>query len=256
MRWLLVLAALTRIARADDGGYATLDRQDRATKLGAALTYFSVPHASQWARLDLSGEVELPSTGLGLYGQMPFAFESDPSGNQVFALGGLELGALLATRGGFVIHAGVVLPTGSSGDNAHVIAPTVAARQADLIQGLPNSTSVRAGVAYELRSGELFGRLEVGVDAPLLVDDATFTSSDLYLHLNGALGFDADDFTLAVETTNAFAIGSSSTVFDAVAAAIRLRAGCTRPYLAAIVPLDAQQSEPRVAFVVGVEQRY
>jgi len=254
---VLVLVSLARIARADDAGYATLDRQDRATKLGAELMYFSIPHGGQWTRLDLAAQLVHPSTGLGLYAQMPFAYESDSSANQIFALGGLELGGLVATRAGVVLHAGIVLPTGSAGDNANVIGTTLAARPSDLIQALPNTTSIRAGIAYEFRADELFGRIELGVDATLIVDDSTGSvPSDSWLHLNGALGFDAGDLTLAVETSNAFSLGSAGSTFDVIAAAIRLRAGCARPYLAAVVPLDAQPNEPRVAFVAGIEQRF
>ena len=255
MRYLALLL-VARTAAADDGGYATLEHQDREAKLGAAVTYFSLSRTGQWTRLDLAGQIVQPTTGLGAYAQMPFAYESDANAMQVFALGGLELGGILATRSGVVLHAGIVLPTASSGDNANVITTTAAARPGDLIQTLPNSTSLRAGLAYEVHASDVFGRIELGVDVPLLVDDATSQSSSPYLHLDAAIGFDADDITLAVETTNAFALGSTSSTFDAIAAAIRFRAGTTRPYLAAVVPLDAQQSEPRVAFIAGVELRF
>ena len=86
---VLALVCVARVAYADDAGYATLDRQDRSTKLGAAVTYFSLPNQGQWTRLDLAGQY-VSASGLGVYAQAPvLAYSSDSGGNTNFAVGGL-----------------------------------------------------------------------------------------------------------------------------------------------------------------------
>ncbi len=254
MKSLALLVLASGVARADDVGYATLDRQDDTSKLGAAISYLDIKGYGQFGRLDLSGQFVNSTVGAGFYVQVPVAFESDTSTNTTVSLGGLEVGGIFASPSGTVLHAGLVLPTADVTGQA--LLSSSLARTVDLAQALPDATILRGGASYSFRACQIFGRIEISLDVPISTGNTTTAFDGQILHVDAALGLDAEAFTLTLETTNLFGIGTMSPSFADVATAVRFRAGDARPYLAAVIPLDNQLNEPRIAVIAGVEIRF
>jgi hypothetical protein len=244
----LALLLVAHTAYADDVGFATLDRQDGESKLTAALSYFSHGNAGQLARLDLAGQFIKPSIGGGFYFAVPIAYQSDPDAQTTTSLGGIELGGIYHSRTDITLHGGFVLPTADVMGQA--LLQSTIARIGDLAQALPNAAVLRLGIAYNFRACQTFGRIELGIDAPLSVEDNGAFAGNI-LRLDAAIGIDADAFTLAVETVNVF--GFNGPTFDDVAATLRIRAGTARPFISAIIPLDDQANEPTLVIMVGLE---
>jgi hypothetical protein len=251
----LALLLVARVAYADDVDYTGIDRHDDSSKLGASLSYFNVRNNGQWARLDLSGQFVRPGGG-GLYFSVPTAFESDSGGTTGMSFGGLEAGGIIAAPNGLVVHAGFVFPTAETNSNA--LLGSGFARTIDLAQVFPNAEIVRAGISYSWRRCQFFGRADFGVDVPISMDDASLNgvTNGHLVHVDFALGVDADHFTLTAESTNAVTFSGESVAYNAFTTAIRFRTGDARPYLAIVVPLDNQREEPYMAIVAGIDMRF
>ncbi len=248
MKAVALVLLVAHSAHADDVGFATLDRQDGESKVTAAASYFPVGNTGQFARLDLAGQFVKSSVGAGFYFQLPIAYESDTSAQTTTSLGGIELGGIYHSRSGITLHAGLVLPTADVMGQA-LLASSIA-RIGDFAQSMPNATVLRMGIAYNFRACQTFGRFELGIDAPLSVEDNGSFAGNI-LRLDAAIGVDADAFTLAIETVNVFAF--SGPTFDEVAATLRIRGGIARPFVSAIFPLDNQTNEPTLVVMGGLE---
>jgi hypothetical protein len=250
VRVALALVALAGTARADgDYGYATLDRLDGHDTLGVSAGYFSI-RGPQWMRFDLHGEA-VGERGFGGYVAAPAVFESNDSGVTSQAFGGVEVGVEWA-KVGPIIHLGVVLPTASVGTDA--LAPAMIARPTDYAQMIPNTTTVRLGMSFGFRSCFIFGRFDLGADAPIIADDSNGNVPGLLVRGGAAIGFDDGSYTVTFELSGVLTTGENSTDYEALATMLRFRThGLARPYLAAIVPLDRTRSEPQSIVMAGID---
>lgn len=244
-----LLCAITSAAHADPGEpppFATLDRQDATSRAGAELSYLKTKSGVNATvfRADIYGQYVDTDSGFGGYAQLPLSF-ADASSKSIFGIGGLELGGIFTTRfadnARLVLHAGVVLPTASADQDAaaaNII--TLLARPTDFYLALPDAWSVRTGGAIVLRSGQLFARIDAGVDINATANNSS-NRANAVGHLNAGLGFDAGDLALTIESSNVYAntdASAGANALDALAFGASFRAGVTRPYVAVVVGLD------------------
>lgn len=187
---ICLLVLTTGVAHADDDvppaaeataapGFVNLDRQDAASRAGGDVTYLALDSESDVTllRIDLHGHYVDPKTGFGGYAQVPIAtyFGDGESGS---AFGNLEIGGIFVPKlkspeVGVVLHAGITLPTGPSPNDEDGIVGAVAGylRPADLYQVIPRSATLRLGASPMVRSGKVFGRVDLGLDVNLYIDD-------------------------------------------------------------------------------------
>lgn len=247
MKALFVVVALTGTAAAED--FALLDRQDATDKLQLDASYFTLRNVGQFMRLDAFGAIHFGS--FGIYGNVPLAYESDMSGSSDGGIGNLELGALFA-RDGFILHAGVALPTNTDDrTSSGPVNQSVTARLGDLVLALPGTTAFRAGISYEARRCAIFTRFDLGLDV-LLDSEYGPQLGNEEVHLDAGIGFDAGDLEVTAEAIVEFTPDGEADPFAAVAGSIRFRASQTNQlYLAIAVPIDNTRGEQNFVALAG-----
>jgi len=261
----LVLACLlgtASTAAADDAPpdvrFVVLDRQDARSHAGAEVTWVGVGGVARRVtllRFDPHVAYVDPSLGIGGYVQMPLTLLSDEGATDA-AIGGLELGgtyarALIPELSG-VVHAALVLPTASA---AAVDANTIAsvARLPDLILAIPKATSVRVGVSPVVRTRGVFARADLGFDVNIAAGGAS-EREPLLLHVAGGVGYDSPGGMFAVETAHLRVASGRARWLDVIALSARFHPGAVHPYLAIVVPLDADASaDITAAATLGVD---
>ena len=295
MRRVLCCALLLSVqAHADDGtggdpgepdvvapqlpapGFVTLDHTDATSHGGIETSYLS-PNGNNLAsatalRFEAHAEYVDHDSGIGGYVQMPISYFSETSATSVTGIGDLELGGLylrdFPQYGVTVVgHGGVSIPTASNSDLGHFanFAASVS-RIADLYLSLPRSTAVRLGFSPIWREGRVFARVDFGLDI-----DAGASNSQRYdtaLRADLGVGVIFDELVLTAEMTNAYdytpsqaaqptmAAPSGSSWINTAAIAARLRVGHVEPYVALVLPLDADsQAIMDFAVTVGIEVR-
>lgn len=205
--------------------FATLDRQDTGTEVGATFDYLFVNHdrepGTSAFRFDLFGQFVDPGSGFGGYLQLPITHDSVNVNVPPFQIrgsatgvGDLELGGIYVVRARrpdtrFVLHAGLTLPTNpSANDEAFASELGGLARITDLAQVIPNGTTLRVGFSPIWHRGNLVARIDLGLDLNLAIASGRNTLPPL-LKLNGGLGFENEAFSIMGELTNTFITGDS-----------------------------------------------
>jgi hypothetical protein len=291
-----LLAAIPARAHADDpsGGdpgvidvapaqlpapaFVTLDHPDATTHGGIETSYAwtnstNLP-GSTLMRFEAHLEYVDHDNGIGGYAQLPISYFSETAtgfqSTSVTGIGDLEVGGLYLREFAkynvtIVGHGGLSLPTGSTSDAAHFanFAGSVS-RIADLYLSLPRSTAVRLGFSPIWRSGIVFARADVGLDID--AGASNNTRYDTALRGNIGVGVILDQVVLTAEMTNAYDYAPSSTTtapapsgsswIDTAAFAARLRLSDVEPYVALVLPIDADsQAIMDYAVTVGIEVR-
>jgi hypothetical protein len=259
--WLVLacLVGTASTAAADDASppdarFAVLDREDAHSHAGAEATWVGVGGVARRVtllRFDPHVAYVDPNLGIGGYVEMPLTLLSD-EGTTDAALGGLELGgsfarALTPELSG-VVHAALVLPTASAGAvDANTIASI--ARLPDLILASPKATSVRVGVSPVVRTGGVFARADLGFDFTVAAD-----TPERLPHVAVGVGYDTSGGLVALETAHLRVASGRARWLDVIAISARFHPGAFHPYVAIVVPLDADTSADfTAAATVGVD---
>src|SRR5262249_42560011 len=135
------------------------------------------------------------------------------------------------------------LPTGSTAIDK-LLANAIGSyhRLNDFYLFLPKGFSIRAGVSPMIRSGQLFARVDIGVDGNVSADG---TDAPLLVRANGGIGMDTGQVAVMAEVNNLYstkdqggstATGSSWINVGALSA--RFKNGQIQPYAALVIPLD------------------
>jgi hypothetical protein len=249
--------------------FATLDRQDAATRVGVSMgTVFyredgfaAESEPSLGLRFDAFAQF-VSSGGLGGYVTLPFSrvlldAETDRGG-----LGNLEIGAvyaLLARRGGLVLRAGMTLPTVEGrGEDAEAALDVGSARIADLVLAAPESSWLRLSISPFFRHDVLFLRGDLGVDAPLREpEDRIYRRVVRYNVgaglLTGALAFSVELANTGVPTVEE-EDEEEHRILRSAALSARFVKKSAQPSVSLIFPVDEELAE-RVSFVLLVELR-
>src|SRR5215510_1781358 len=165
---------------AESPGFVAIDRFDATSRVGLDIMYLG-PHNDIFTdraipfRITAHARYVDPASGLGGYVRMPFAFMSTTDSPTITDFGDLELGGIFAPKLGvpglgMVLHAGVTLPTGESGENESTLglAEGLLALP-DFYNSLPRATTIKLGASPMIRMGAMFARIDLGLD---LNDDA------------------------------------------------------------------------------------
>jgi hypothetical protein len=222
-------------------GFVMLDRLDANPRAGAELSYVLPENnsAGTAVRVDLHGHYVDRATGLGAYASVPMSYLSGAS-EEYFELAGIEVGGLFAKRVapevGIVVRGGVVLPTAGD-DFGAMIQNGVAgyARPTDIAQAY-GRTALRVSGSPTLRRGQLFGRIDVGLDYFAAPDD---NDTDAILRVGPGIGFDGGKFAVMGELLVFRTVGGSVDEIVSVGAlSARFTAGRVTPCAAIVVPFD------------------
>jgi hypothetical protein len=250
--------------------FVVMDRMDGTSKAGLDVSYLFPNNTGNNSitalRFDAHGEYVLP-TGIGGYVQLPITYvHASSTGNPSTSstgIGDLELGILYATKASSsglsgVFHAGLTVPTGSTGlDSA--VANLVGAfmRLTDFYQSIPQGTSIRLAASPLLRSGQVFARADIGIDANF---DADNNTADTFGRFNLGVGVDLGGVSLMGELINLRDMtfkgsgGTGASWINAGAVSVRFNAGGARPYGALTFPLDDDSHElMNAVLTVGIE---
>jgi hypothetical protein len=239
-------------------GFVVIDKLDASSRAGVQLSYIGlkgdIPDKPTLLRVAAHARYVDKALGLGGYVQVPFAYASAVGNtSSTTDLGDLEIGGIFAPRlsvpgFGLVLHAGVTLPTGETGDAA--LLGTLASFLAlpDLYNSLPGGTTIKLGMSPMVHRGVGFARLDLGLDWNL---DAKNGRIGKGIHYNAGVGLDLGQFVVMLESENlsvldeTSATGTTNTgiTLNALALSARLTNGAVSPYIAVVVPLDSDISD-------------
>jgi hypothetical protein len=256
---MIALAAGSAAAQPMAGSptFATMDRQDGESKIGAALgwTFFDIPGPGDLSALhvDIYGHY-VGASGLGGYGQVPlgfaFADNAEPfEDDSESAIGNVEGGLLYMIASGphdFVLRGGITLPTADDDLNGFYanILSMYSARLTDIALAYPETLWLRLSASPILRSGQLVFRIDGGLDVALSTDN--MDEPDPLLRLNVGGGVDTGSFAILGELVTIGDLGDDSAAVDendedflhTLAISARFRAGSIEPGVALGFPLD------------------
>ena len=266
---MIALAAGTVAAQPMAGSptFATMDRQDGESKIGASLgwTFFDDEafgnNDISTLRADVYGHY-VSESGLGGYGLVPLSFlfvDDAPGLDDESAIGNVEGGVLYVIRSGphdFVLHGGVTLPTADDDEGAIANALGIFPRLTDLALIYPETFWLRLGVSPILRAGQFVIRLDGGLDFAVSSDGE---EPDPVLRLNVGAGIDTGTFAILGELVTVAGLGDEDVDVDdddedylhTAAISARFRAGSIEPGLALGFPLDEVVRDFVEFFVVG-----
>jgi hypothetical protein len=268
---MIALAAGTVAAQPMAGSptFATMDRQDGESKIGASLgwTFFDDEVFGggeiSTLRIDAYGHY-VSESGLGGYGLIPLSFlfvDDVPGFDDESAVGNVEGGVLYVIPSGphdFVLHGGVTLPTAD--DDAGFLANVFGTfpRLTDLALAYPETFWLRLGASPILRAGQFVIRLDGGLDFAVSSDGE---EPDPLLRLNVGAGVDTGSFAILGELVTVAGLGDEDVEADpdgddedflhTAAISARFRAGSIEPGLALGFPLDESIRDLVEFFVVG-----
>lgn len=276
MRTLVVVAGLAvpSIAAADvptgsgpTEGFVQIERFDENTVAGGDFSYISLDEASDTTlvRFQLGGRFINPQSGIGAYATLPITYASNDD-ESVTALGNLELGGLMirgiGTGGSKIaLRAGITLPTADDeiGD-VFVNLAGATARPQDIYLAIPEGTSLRLSASPMFRSGNVFGRLDLGFDINL--DSAGEDEADPIVHFNAGVGVDLGGTAIMGELSNVYVLSDndeadfSDKMLNVFAISARFTAGTTLPYVSLLIPLDDNTtSGVDFALTAGIEAK-
>jgi hypothetical protein len=246
--------------------FVLIDRFNSVSMAGAELTVLDLdgPDRSRVFRGQIAGRYVDATRHVGGYLELPYSFLTGSEDTR--AIGNAEIGGLLVrpNAGGpthaFVFHAGVTLPTGSTGDGAAVNARAALARPADVYLALPGATSFRIGASSVFRNKDVFGRVDLGFDLNVDVR-RTDNRADPVLTLNLGFGVLLGRAALLGEVSNAYVVNDSGLshedkLINVAAISLRVDAGRVFPYLSFLVPFDGDSSEVLdSALTIGLEAK-
>jgi hypothetical protein len=257
-------------------GFVVIDRFDARTRTGLDVSYLA-PDSKTFGNdtptlLRFSAQlryVDKPS-GVGGYVMVPFSYANDKNGNggsdTITDVGDVELGAIYVPRlasanTAFVLHAGVTLPTGETGAESLVglIESSVALPQ--LYNSIPKGITGKVGFSPMFRSGNVFARIDLGLDWNFDAKDATIGKG---IHYNAGVGVELGQLALMFESENLSlldegpptpsASSRSGTTLNAIAVSGRFHGGSLSPYLAVIVPVEEDTADLiDLAVTVGID---
>jgi hypothetical protein len=272
---MIALAAGTVAAQPMAGSptFATLDRQDGESRVGAALgwTFFDNdgPGGISTLRLDAYGHY-VSASGLGGYGILPVSFLFVDDDTPLFnddesAIGNVEGGVLYVIRSGpndFVLRGGITLPTADDDEGALANYFGVFPRLTDIALGYPETFWLRLGVSPIFRTGQFVIRLDGGLDFAVSSDTE---EPDPILRLNVGAGIDTGSFAILGELATVGSPGDNNAespdpiVFGdededflhTVAISGRFAAGSLEPGIAFGFPLDEVIRDGIEFFLIG-----
>ena len=280
MRWLIVIAVLApRAAVAEEAPpppCPLLDRADGVNRAGVALGYSSLNDDgmvdSTALRIDMHGQWLLPVIGVGGYAILPVSYaRSDPevgATNAEWVLGDAELGAVarraIAPTLDMAVHLGVTLPTApettlsATEVTGFANGFAIFARPTDLVQSFGKASYLRLGVTPIHQAGQLFARVDAGVDVPI----HSGTDEDLLTigRLGGAVGAELGGTSLMLELINVIALEKpDNEEDDRVLTFLGLtgvfRAGASfQPLVSLVLPLDDEINDAvDLALIAGLQ---
>jgi hypothetical protein len=256
---------------ANGPGFMTIDRGDATSRAGGELSYL-FPRSNTGTsltamRFDLHGQY-LDPRGFGGYGQLPISYLRESAAgmsDSASAIGDVEVGGLYVAKVNpnvaAVIRVGLTLPTAPADQKslaANIIGELT--RLDDLYQFIPKGTSARISVSPLFRQGQLFARLDVGIDTNLSADNSVSNVENI-ARVNAGVGYDAGNVALTAESVNLHSSGNSgsgtgSSWLNAGAVGARMNAGAVEPYAAFVFPLDHDTHQfMSAAITLGIETR-
>jgi len=265
-----LLAGLSGIASGQPAAgaptLATLDRQNGATGVGAALGWAPIDDIAfagggSVVRLDLFGEYVAPN-GLGGYGMFALsALSADEL--DATAPSNLEAGGVYAIHGGandYLFRLGATLPLAASSDDDGAFANFISAylRPTDFALAWPRTVWLRASASPILRWGQAFLRIDGGVDVAVAAMDDELDSPDPLLRLNLGGGLDTGALAVAGELSAITGLGDDDDVgiyeqdvATTAAVSAYLRGHTLEPGVAVGMPLDSDVRDLMALFVVA-----
>ncbi len=233
--------------------FATMDRQDGESKIGASLgwTFFDNdgPGGISALHVDIYGHY-VGESGLGGYGLVPLSFlfvdnvapfeDEDES-----AIGNIEGGVLYVIQSGmndFILRGGITLPTADDDLNGYVANgyAMLGPRLTDIALIYPQTFWLRLSASPIFRSGQLVFRLDGGIDFAVSTDNGD--EPDPVLRLNVGGGVDTGSFAILGELVTVGNLGDNSAededFLHTLAVSARFRAGSIEPGVAIGFPLD------------------
>lgn len=268
---MIALAAGSAAAQPVAGSptFATLDRQDGESKVGAALgwTFFDVPGDGDLSalHLDIYGHY-VGASGLGGYGAIPLGFafvdNAEPfNDDDESAIGNVEGGVIYVIQSGmndFVLRGGITLPTADDdprGFYANVLS-MISARMTDIALAYQETLWLRLSASPILRSGQLVLRIDGGLDVAVSTDNGD--EPDPVLRLNVGGGVDTGSFAILGELATIGNIGDDNSATEddedflhTAAVSARFRAGSIEPGIALGFPLDESIRDIVDFFIIG-----
>lgn len=211
MTWygsIVTLVICGGVASASAQGFMTLDRMDDSSRLGFQLGVVSPDDENDVnfaLRPEVYGSFLLGRSG-GIYGQLPFGWLSMDGVEDEGAMQNLELGGFFllghAARGG-VLRLGLSLPTAEDEDPVGMLANILGGQErlTDLVGALPNSTWLRLSASPLFREGNVFLRLDGGMDFKIDDDDGA-EQFDLVGRMNAGIGVLAGAAAFTFELAN------------------------------------------------------
>lgn len=280
MRSLLVVAGLTipRIAAADavvpadaahSPGFVQIDRYDGTSVAGADVTFVkiddSVTDDVTLLRFQLGGRFLDKASGFGGYVNLPITYASG-NDDSTTGIGNIEVGGLMLTKLGdestrLVLHGGITIPSanGTDDDGSFANAFGSLARPQDVYLAAPKGTTLRFGASPLYRNGNVFGRVDLGIDINLDADGSG--DNDPIVHLNAGVGVDLGNVALMGELSNVYIFSDgdgdlADRLINVMALSARFDAGTVFPYVSLMIPLDDNSSTAvDLAVTAGLEAK-
>ena len=197
---------------AQSPGFVHIDRHDATSVGGGDLTYVALDDNGLTddvtiLRFQFGGRYVDQASRLGGYANLPITYASG-DGESLTGIGNLEIGGLMLPKIGdgstaLVVHAGLTVPIGSDGEDAFANLFGGVARPQDLYLALPEGTSLRIGASPLWRSGNVFGRVDLGLDYNIDVGN-TDEEADPLVHVNAGVGFDLGNAAIMAELSNVY----------------------------------------------------
>lgn len=263
----VVLLAATATAAA--GPFVNIHRFDGNSRAGAEMTYvdFDGNNDSTLLRFDLHGQYIDPGTHLGGYLQLPIGYVTGENAagesSSDTALGNIEIGGiyipqLQSQTMALVLHGGITLPTAPDDGSALVGTFAGLLRVHDLYQTLPKGTTIRLGASPMFYSGNVYGRIDIGVD--INIDNADNEKADPAVHFNVGGGVWATpEIALTLEVSSLTVIDDQDNDDDNLVngtLGMRYNAGSVAPYVGITVPLDDDISDIiNLGLTIGIDAK-
>ncbi len=278
MRGFLIIAGVAMpgiaVAQAPDPahspGFVHIDRYDATSVGGGDITYVALDDEGladdvTILRFQLGGRYVDQASRLGGYLNLPITYASG-DGESLTGIGNLEIGGLMLPKIGdgsmaLVLHAGITLPIGSDGEDAFANLFGAVARPQDIYLALPEATTLRIGASPMWRSGNVFGRVDLGLDYNIDVGN-TSEEADPLVHINAGIGVDLGTAAVMGELSNVYIFSDdddddfSDRMINVFALSARFSTGKAMPYVSLTIPIDGDSREAiDLAFTAGVEAR-
>lgn len=255
----VLLIAMAGTAAA--GPFVNIHRFDSASRAGGEMTYLDLegPNDVTLLRFDLHAQYVDSSSNAGGYIQLPIGYASGDNDSET-AMGNVEIGGIFVPRlssqtMSIVLHGGLTLPTAEDSE-VGVLAGLL--RVHDLYQTLPKGTTVRLGVSPLFHSGQLYGRIDVGVD--INIDNADDDNADPGIHFNVGGGmWVSREVALTLELSSLTVLDDTDNDDDNLVNGTfgaRFYAGAVAPYVGLTVPLDDDINDfINLGVTIGVDAR-